>query len=169
MSSPWSKPLEVDRLADGAADVDFAVPLAKLPGLRALRAAVAGGVRGRMHFARMQGVPVAELTMIGTATLECQRCMQPMQLEVNANVRVALMASELEAERLPADFEPVLAPGGRISIGELITEELLLSLPIVPLHPGGAGCAPTAPAGPGQSAAGETHRPFERLAELMKR
>src|SRR5262249_10496322 len=34
MSPPWSKPLDIDRLADGEADIDFAVPLAELPRLR---------------------------------------------------------------------------------------------------------------------------------------
>ncbi len=169
MSPPWSRPLEVDRLADGEADVDFAVPLAELSGLRSLRAGLAGSVHGRVHFARKQGTAVAELAMSGAATLECQRCMKPMQLAVQTAARVALIASEAEAGRVPADLEPVLAPGGRISIGELITEELLLTLPLVPLHEGGAGCvtgpAPVAAA----DGAGETHRPFAWLAELMKR
>ena len=39
--TPWSQPLEVERLADAGADVDFAVPLTELSGLRALRAGVA--------------------------------------------------------------------------------------------------------------------------------
>ncbi len=52
------------------------------------------------------------------------------------------VASEADAARVPEDLEPMLAPGGRISIGELITEELLLALPIVPLHePVQAQCA----------------------------
>ena len=37
---------------------------------------------------------------------------------------------------MPEELEPVLRPEGRISVGELVTEELLLSLPIVPLHAG---------------------------------
>jgi uncharacterized metal-binding protein YceD (DUF177 family) len=61
----------------------------------------------------------------------------------------------------------MLAPGGRISIGALITEELLLTLPIVALHGEGEPCA-----APAESAAAEhgrdTHRPFARLADLLK-
>jgi uncharacterized protein len=165
---PWSTPLEVERLADGGADVDFAVPLAELPGLRALRAGVAGSVHGRVHFSRVQGVAVAELALSGGATLECQRCMRPMELPIDAVARVALIAAESEAGRVPADLEPVLAAGGRISIGELVTEELLLTLPIVPLHESGGEC-PSAPAAAATQERGETHRPFARLAELLKR
>jgi uncharacterized protein len=170
MSPPWSRPLEVDRLADGAADVDFTVPLAELSGLRSLRGGVAGSVSGSAHFSREQGVAVAELTLRGTATLQCQRCLRPMELALDTRTRLALLASEAEAPRVPADLEPVLAADGRTSIGELVTEELLLMLPIVPLHGGSEECRAgevAAAAAPGEG--GETHRPFARLAELLKR
>ena len=165
VSPPWSQPLDVDRLADGEADVDFAVPLAGLPGLRA---GVAGSVRGRIHFAREQGVAVAELALRGTATLECQRCMQPMERALESRARVALVVTEAEAAELPPDLEPMMAEDGRISVARLITEELLLTLPIVPLHEGREACA-SAPADQPPARGGETHRPFARLAELLKR
>jgi uncharacterized protein len=166
----WSSPLEVGRLADDGADVDFAVPLAELSGLRSSRAGVAGSVRGHVRFSREQGVAAAELFLRGSATLECQRCLRPLELPLDTVTRIALVGSESEAGRAPADLEPVLAPGGRISIGELVTEELLLTLPIVPRHQGSGAClsapAPTAAQDQHQ---GETHRPFAGLAELLKR
>ena len=167
MSPPWSQPLEVDRLADGGADIDFAVPLAQLNGLRSPRAGIGGSVRGRAHFTREQGVPVVELAMSGSVTLECQRCMKPMQLPLETATRVALIASESEAGRVPADLEPVLAAGGRVSIGELVAEELLLTLPIVPMHQGSGGCA-SGPQ-PAQAPDSTMHQPFAGLGELLKR
>jgi uncharacterized protein len=97
--------------------------------------------------------------------------MQPLTVPLDSEVKVALLATESDVARVPAEFEPVLAPGGRTSIGELIKEELLLSLPIVPLHGGGEPCAVAATAQQGARAerAPETHKPFARLAELMKR
>jgi len=167
MSPPWSKPLEVDRLADGGTELDFAVPLAELSGLRSLRAGVAGSVKGRAQFGRREGLAVAELVMSGTVTLDCQRCMKPMQLPLQTATRVVLIASEADAGRVPADFEPVLAEGGRISLGQLITEELLLVLPIVPLHAGSSECAAVPVTA--QEPPGETQRPFAHLGELLKR
>jgi uncharacterized protein len=165
---PWSTPLEVERLADSGADIDFAVPLAELPSLRSLRAGVTGSVRGHVRFSREQGIVVATLELHGSATLECQRCMRPMELPLDTRTRVALVASEGEAARVRGDLEPVLAVGGRTRIGELVAEELLLTLPIVPLHPRGALCA-SASGGPAlQEHGGETHKPFARLAELLK-
>ena len=48
--------------------------------------------------------------------------------------RVALIAAESEADRVPQEFETVLAPENRIRVRDLVEEELLLSLPLVPLH-----------------------------------
>ena len=169
MAPPWSRPLEVDRLADGGADVDFAVPLAELSRLRPTRGAPGGSVEGRAHFARERGFAVAQIAMRGVATLECQRCMRPMELAVNSVVRVALVGSEANIERVPEDLEPVLAPGGRISIGELIAEELLLSLPIVALHEEDQSCTAAPAAASAAADAPETQRPFASLGELLKR
>ena len=165
---PWSQPLDVDRLADGGAAIDFAVPLAELTGLRSLRAGLGGSVKGHAHFGREEGMPVADLTFSGTATLQCQRCLQPMERLLERASRIALIASEAEAARAPADREPVLAAGGRISVGELLTEELLLLLPIVPLHEDLGRCSgEEAPAG--RTFEGETQRPFANLGDLLKR
>jgi uncharacterized protein len=166
---PWAKPLDVDRLADDAAAVDFAIPLDELSGLRCAGAPVGGRVNGRVHFAREQGLTVAQLGLTGTATLECQRCMKPMERALDVKSRMALIASDADAARVPATLEPVLAEGGRISIGALVTEELLLTLPIVPLHESGDACAAAADAQSKAPAGGETHKPFARLAELLKR
>jgi uncharacterized protein len=166
---PWSQPLDVDRLADGGAEVEFAVPLAELSGLRSLRAGLGGSVQGHARFGREEGMPVGDLTFSGTATLQCQRCLQPMERRLERASRIALIGSEAEAARVPAEREPVLATGGRISLGELLTEELLLLLPIVPLHEDREQCAVERAVSGAAPAAGETQRPFAHLDELLKR
>ena len=175
MSPPWSKPLDIDRLADGQADIDFAVPLAELTRLRSQLASVDGIVRGRVHFTRESGFVVVHLTLSGAATLTCQRCLGTMSEPVASSVRVALITSEADANRVPEHLEPVLAPGGRTTVGELVEEELLLALPIVPLHGEGSECAVD---GSSQQASATkvsetpeqtTQRPFAQLDKLLKR
>ncbi len=125
-----------------------------------------------MQFGREQDLAIAELTVTGSATLECQRCMRPLQQPLDIRARIALVASEAEAERVPQELEAVLVPGGRTTIAELLTEELLLTLPIVPLHAQGADaqCAPAQRRGArAADVQSETHRPFARLGELLKR
>jgi DUF177 domain-containing protein len=171
MSPPWSKPLDIDRLADGEADVDFAVPLAELPRLRSQIASVEGLVRGRVHFTRESGFVVADLSMSGAANMTCQRCLGAMSEPVSSEVRVALITAEADAGRVPEHLEPVLAAGGRVTIGELVEEELLLELPIVPLHAEASECvvAEEVPAVKVESPEPTTQKPFAQLGELLKR
>lgn len=169
MSPPGSEPLDIDRLADGEADVDFSVPVAELPRLRS-RLEASGSVEGSVHFTREAGLAVAELTVRGTAVMQCQRCMEKLEAPVETRSRVALIASEAEAGRVPEDLEPMLAPGGRISIREIVEEELMLYLPIVPAHENAAECAPEASSTVGErETPAETQRPFAQLQELLKR
>jgi ATP/maltotriose-dependent transcriptional regulator MalT len=116
MSPPWSKPLDIDRLADGQADIDFAVPLAELPRLRSQLTSVEGMVRGRVHFTRESRLVVATLTMSGAATLACQRCLQAMTEPVESSVRVALITAEADASRVPEHLEGQLAPGACVVV-----------------------------------------------------
>jgi uncharacterized protein len=170
MSSPWSKPLDIDRLSEAEADVDFEVPLAELPRLAQL-AGLAGEVRGRVHFRRTAGIAVAELSFSGTARLVCQRCLGALEIGLDAATEVGLIVIEADASRVPEELEPMLAPEGRISVGELVEEELLLTLPIVPLHEEVDAChvAPAAPLADDDGRELETQKPFAQLAELLKR
>jgi uncharacterized protein len=98
---------------------------------------------------------------------------------VGSTARVALIAAESEADRVPQEFETVLAPENRIRVQDLVEEELLLSLPLVPLHADASECAgkesshlsDIAKHEPAAAEAAErkTQRPFERLGELLKR
>ena len=171
MSPPWSQPLEVDRLARGEAEIDFDVPLAELPRLQSRIAGIGGSVRGAARFGRQSGFAVAELSLAGTAMLQCQRCMRAMELPIESTTRVALILAEPDAAEVPEEFEPVLARDGRVSAGELVEEELLLALPIVPLHEELSECAvpPSAPLLAEEAPEHVTQRPFEGLGELLRR
>lgn len=168
MSPPWSNLLDIDRLADSRTEREFTVPLAELRALGAQHPGVHGSVSGTVRFERIQGLPVAELTMQGTAHLTCQRCMGPLEMPLTAHARVGLIATEADINRVPDDLEPVLAPDGRTRIAALVEEELLLGLPIVPQHPPGEPCAPACGAAE-PAAEPPSQRPFARLGELMSR
>ena len=170
MSPPWSQPLDVDRLSRGEAEIDFDVPLAELPRLRSRIAGIGGRVRGTARFAQRSGFAVAELSLAGKATLQCQRCMQPMEWALDSTTEVALIVAEADAAEVPEDLEPVLARDGRVSAGELVEEELLLALPIVPLHEELSECAvpPSAPLVAEEEPEHVTQRPLAGLDELMR-
>jgi len=175
MSEPWSQLSDVDRLADRQADVAFEIPLDQLPRVRVQLAGSGGKVRGVAHFRREAGFRIASLEMDGVATLVCQRCLEPMKWPLGGTARVALIAAESEADRVPQEFETVLALEDRIRVRDLVEEELLLTLPLVPLHADPSECAGreasknVATVAAEAAPAPDTQRPFERLGELLKR
>jgi len=170
MSPPWSQPLDVDRLARGETEIDFDVPLAELPRLKSRIAGIGGSVQGAVRFGRQSGFAVAELSLAGKATLQCQRCMQAMELPIESTTHLALILVEADAAKVPEELEPVLAREGRMSAGELVEEELLLALPIVPLHEKLSECAvpPSVPLVADEAPEHVTQRPFEGLGELLR-
>jgi uncharacterized protein len=171
MSAAWSQLSDIDRLADGHADLDFVIPLDALPRIQAKLPGARGTVHGVAHFSRAAGLPIAQLDVQGAAELTCQRCLAPMRFAVESSSRVALVASEKQADRVPEDLEPVLAEDDRVRLQDLVEEELLLTLPIVPLHADPKDCAPVTESALVDEPAGTqtTQRPFERLGELLKR
>ena len=65
----------------------------------------------------------------------CQRCMGPMNWPVHAEFQLAVVTSEAQAEQLPADYDALLLEGETIQLASLIEDELLLAVPVAPLHP----------------------------------
>jgi uncharacterized protein len=173
MSEPWSQLSDVDRLADRHAEVAFEIPLDQMPKVREQFASAGGRVRGVARFRREAGFRVAVLTLSGSAGLVCQRCLEPMQVPIEGSAHVALIVSEDEADRVPPEFETVHVPENRIRVRDLVEEELLLTLPISPLHEAteecGAASGHEAPAAQDEGPVHETQKPFERLGELLKR
>ncbi|HTB67104.1 MAG TPA: YceD family protein [Steroidobacteraceae bacterium] len=163
MSEGWSKLLDIGLLADERADIDFAIPLKEFPRVLPLLAAPDGEARGRVDFSREDRVAVAAVTVAADVQLQCQRCLSPLKWRVDSSGRAALVATHAEAARVPETLETVLAPEHRISLRDLVEEELLLALPLVPRHENDE-CA-----GDRAGAHSETHRPFGQLSELFKR
>jgi uncharacterized protein len=144
---------ELARLADGAAgQVDEPVSWsARFETRRELGAA-----------------PRAWLRLQAQARLarECQRCLQPVLLSLNVDRSFAFAPTEDDAATLDAESEDdVLVLSRQFDLRELVEDELLLALPIVPMH---EQCpAPLAAAATGEAAAGvELAHPFAALAAL---
>ena len=168
MSEAWSKTRDVGGLADEQADLELAIPLAEFPRVRARLGATEGTVAGHVRFSRDGEFAVAALEVSSSVPLVCQRCLKLMPWKVDGQARVALIVQDSQADRVPEHLEPMLAPGGRISLRDLLEEELMLALPLVALHADARECAPALRAGePAEDSS--VQRPFERLGELLKR
>lgn len=169
MSGGASKLRDVRKLSDARAILDLDIPLAELPGLPVELILRGGPLRAEVQFGREQGSMVAEVTMRGELMLTCQRCMGAMTWQADVKSSVLLVESEAEAEKVPAERETYLAADGHLSIAGLAAEELLLALPIVPLHADGAECEKTVAATTAEPVVEPaTARPFEDLRALLE-
>jgi uncharacterized protein len=69
--------------------------------------------------------------------LTCQRCLQPFQEALAIDRRIRFVQGEARAEALDAEIDDdVLALSRSLDLRELVEDELLLGLPIVPRHGG---------------------------------
>jgi uncharacterized protein len=66
--------------------------------------------------------------------LQCQRCMETFEHEVSGNLLLGMVATEEAINELPKNYDPIVIKEGSLSIQEVIEDEFILSLPIVPMH-----------------------------------
>jgi uncharacterized protein len=67
--------------------------------------------------------------------LECQRCLKPVDVPIGVYCRFLFVPGEDAAAQLDADSDDdVLALNRALNLHELIEDELLLALPLVPRH-----------------------------------
>jgi len=67
-------------------------------------------------------------------TLECQRCIGPMQKTLVSRFTLGLVTSDEQAQQLPKELEPFLTDDFSADLWSLVEDELLLVLPPFPLH-----------------------------------
>ncbi len=66
--------------------------------------------------------------------LVCQRCLNPMAFRVDAVINWVFVSDETLMSQVPASSEAILLNEETISLFDLIEDELLLSLPVIPMH-----------------------------------
>lgn len=67
-------------------------------------------------------------------TLVCQRCMENFSYDMTSDFNLGIVNTLDEANALPDTYEPALAQEGQLALRELIEDEIILNLPIIPRH-----------------------------------
>jgi uncharacterized protein len=70
----------------------------------------------------------------GTVWVICQRCMQPMQYDIDTSFEMILVEFEHQLERLPDDVEAMLVSEVPASLFSIVEDELILGFSLVPMH-----------------------------------
>ncbi|TDQ59483.1 uncharacterized protein EDC45_0131 [Mesocricetibacter intestinalis] len=82
-----------------------------------------------------QKLVVMEGRVVVDVELICQRCNQPFVQVLDCNFRYTPITNPAQIDELPEIYEPVeLNQFGEIDLISTIEDELILSLPIVPMH-----------------------------------
>ncbi len=140
MSGGASNLRDVRKLADARASIELDIPAAQLPDIPKEWSAGGGVVHLSARFGREQSYASARVRLHARLRGICQRCLAEMEWEGEASSPVLFVESESDSEHAPEGWETLLAPEGRVNMAVLAAEEVLLALPIVPLHANLADC-----------------------------
>lgn len=149
--------------ASAGASLSGALPIRGFPRLRDMLAEHEGEVAYEVEGMRDErGRPALRLKVRARLDLRCQRCLEALPFEVQADATLVLAATQAEIDAEPADVDAadrVLA-AKEMPVRELVEDELILALPYAPRH---AGCSARA-----STDAAERVSPFAGLRGLMR-
>ena len=113
-----------------------------------------------------QGRVIIHGTLAAVVEAQCQRCLEWMPLSIDTSIGVVAVEEEELVAGEDQDDDVVVAPGGRLNVLDLIEDEILLACPMIPGH--AEQCSDNGAAYRADRSA-DTNRPFEELAELLKK
>ncbi len=67
-------------------------------------------------------------------TMECQRCLEPFSFELNKQSKLGVIVSSDYSKSLDSYYEPVILDEEKLELNGLVEDELLLAMPLAPLH-----------------------------------
>lgn len=137
MSAALPETVDVWRMVAAKRRFAGSAPLHRFARLRDSLANDDGEVRYELEFGRDEtGVPFLELHARTSLPLICQRTLQAFPSPVSISQRLALIAREQDEAALSSGYEPLLVPTGELHLADVIEDELILALPVVPVAPG---------------------------------
>jgi uncharacterized protein len=110
-----------------------------------------------------RGRPSLRLEVRATLQLRCQRCLGPLQHDVDTDELLVLAASQAEIDAEPGgvDAPDRVVAGHEMKLAELVEDELILAVPYAPRH---EHCE----ARVGTFGEGKTVSPFAGLRGMMR-
>ena len=163
MFDQWQQPLDVRALIRQGITLKGEVQVAELPRLQGVVLRDAP-IRFGLSFGKNdEGLAVVTGQVQGTVEMTCQRCLEAVAIELDAEVGLGVVDSEEEAKRLPPELDPLILGEEPVRLVDLIEDEILLALPVVPMH--AHACVPAHREHEGMEKA---DNPFAALRGLVK-
>lgn len=113
-----------------------------------------------------QGETRVRVRVSGEVPMVCQRTLRRFRQPIDSRSLVAIVDSEAAAGRLPEDYEPLVIAEQRLRLADLVAEEVLLALPLVPRAPDSEPVRTQEATGPEDAG---SQRPFAVLADMTRK
>ena len=131
----WYSLRDLESLANREVTLSGELEVDQLTRLKSLLHSGVGSVRATLAFRqRGDGWLAVELDYQGSVELECQRCLEPFRHTFAETVNVVAADSQSMPSAVPAGYEPFELAEGRLQPAQLIEDELIVAIPLVPKH-----------------------------------
>jgi uncharacterized protein len=169
LTEPLPATLDARKATARGVSISGSLDVPELPRLLGLLADDRGTIEAQLVFSRdEENRHVIDVDVDATVNVTCQRCLEPMAVQLRASNRLALVWTDEQAGHLPRQLDPLLLGEEACNLWELVEDELILSLPITSYHDTAAcnktsgGVAPAAE----QAVAEDKSNPFNVLEQL---
>jgi uncharacterized protein len=134
-TGPIPERVDHRKLANQAGLIEGTLPIQCFHRLGEMLVVSEGEVYLRLEFSkgdfgstRVNGTAATEVCII------CQNCMQQFRRSVSCDVALLVVSDESKLERLPEADDAIVAADKVISVAELVEDELILAMPMIPRH-----------------------------------
>jgi len=135
MPSDLSQAINPLRLAKSRERIEGSLPLGSFERLKDDLLEKTGTLEYQLVFdIDESGACVIQSIIDAQLMLECQRCLHPVVIEIHKSSLLGLVKDKDEIDNLAVEYEPLQLDEDTISVQSLIEDELILAVPLSPLH-----------------------------------
>jgi uncharacterized protein len=117
------------------AHISGTVPLARFTRFCELLADCRGELKVSLQFGLDERHRrIVEGSIETSVSVVCQRCLEHTNVQLQESFKLGVVESEAQIERLPDDVDPWLTTDARLTLVDILEEQLILAMPIVSYH-----------------------------------
>jgi uncharacterized protein len=121
-------------LADKRGQLKGKLPLRSLDRLANMLTNDSGAVLVDLFFGREGRLAKVEGHIEAVLELECQNCLEALIWPIDCEIKLGIVTSIDQANRLPEEYEPLIIDEEKTPLKKIIEDEILLNLPAFPKH-----------------------------------
>jgi len=164
---PLPKRVDPRKLAEREVRLQGRIAVSELNELPALLCSDSGEVEVDLQFScDQQRYRVISGSASASVEMTCQRCLDPVGVELSATFNLAVALTEEHVKQMPRCYDALLLEEEEVELLPMVEEELILNLPIVAYHD---DCSVQTSFGDADTAEEEVEdkpNPFSVLAQL---